>query len=241
MHDPQRLKPTTLALSASGSSKTYQSPAAVSRSAAAWTSTSSVAQFWQSWASRARGRARCLTFSERSTRGLGNARHRWAARGWHGRGEPGAAQSSPHRFVFQFPTICCPEFTAEENVMMPLLIAGDSETCGARPGAGVTRGGRPRASDGNIAGRALRLRSATRSRLARALVTETGARCSPTSRRETRSRCAGHLQDLIASLAREKHQTFVIVTHNDRLASLADRILRLESATAAAGFLRAPS
>jgi lipoprotein-releasing system ATP-binding protein len=40
---------------------------------------------------------------------------------------------------------------------------------------------------------------------------------------------AQQLQDSLASLARDRHQTFVIVTHNDRLASLADRVLTLES------------
>ena len=37
------------------------------------------------------------------------------------------------------------------------------------------------------------------------------------------------LQDLLATLARERHQTFVIVTHNDRLGSLADRVLTLDA------------
>ena len=37
------------------------------------------------------------------------------------------------------------------------------------------------------------------------------------------------LHELVSSLARERHQTFVVVTHNDRLAALADRVLRLES------------
>jgi predicted ABC-type transport system involved in lysophospholipase L1 biosynthesis ATPase subunit len=33
----------------------------------------------------------------------------------------------------------------------------------------------------------------------------------------------------MSSLAREMGQTFVIVTHNDRLAAIADRVLRLEA------------
>jgi len=39
---------------------------------------------------------------------------------------------------------------------------------------------------------------------------------------------AGALHDLLASLARRKGQTLVVVTHNDRLAAVADRVLRLE-------------
>lgn len=42
-------------------------------------------------------------------------------------------------------------------------------------------------------------------------------------------RSAAALHDLIATMARERHQTFVVVTHNDRLASLAHRVLTLES------------
>jgi ABC-type lipoprotein export system ATPase subunit len=39
---------------------------------------------------------------------------------------------------------------------------------------------------------------------------------------------ADHLHELLASLAHEQHRTLVVVTHNDRLAATADRILTLE-------------
>ena len=39
---------------------------------------------------------------------------------------------------------------------------------------------------------------------------------------------ANALHELVSSLARERHQTFVVVTHNDKLAALADQVLRLE-------------
>ena len=39
---------------------------------------------------------------------------------------------------------------------------------------------------------------------------------------------AARLHSLLSSLARERHQTVVIVTHDDRLAATADRVLRLE-------------
>ena len=42
-------------------------------------------------------------------------------------------------------------------------------------------------------------------------------------------RSAAALHELIATLARERHQTFVVVTHNDRLAAIADRVLVLEA------------
>jgi len=93
-------------------------------------------------------------------------------------------------FVFQFHHLL-PEFTAEENVMMPLLIAGEGEARALAPEPELVLADEP---SGNL---------------------------DPAAARQ--------LQDLLASLAREKHQTFVIVTHNDRLASLADRVLTLES------------
>ena len=39
---------------------------------------------------------------------------------------------------------------------------------------------------------------------------------------------AKELHNLLLSFAHERHQTFVVVTHNDRLASAADLTLRLE-------------
>ena len=55
----------------------------------------------------------------------------------------------------------------------------------------------------------------------------------PTGNLDTRA--AQALHELLSTLARERHQTFVVVTHNDRLASRADRVLTLES-----GRLRGP-
>jgi predicted ABC-type transport system involved in lysophospholipase L1 biosynthesis ATPase subunit len=39
---------------------------------------------------------------------------------------------------------------------------------------------------------------------------------------------ASQLHSLLSSLAHDRHQTVVLVTHNDRLAGMADRVLRLE-------------
>jgi lipoprotein-releasing system ATP-binding protein len=40
---------------------------------------------------------------------------------------------------------------------------------------------------------------------------------------------AAGLHEMLSSVSRERHQTVVMVTHNDRLAGIADRVLRLES------------
>ena len=42
-------------------------------------------------------------------------------------------------------------------------------------------------------------------------------------------RAATALHELLVTLAHERHQTFVVVTHSDRLAALADRVLVLEA------------
>jgi len=130
-------------------------------------------------------------------------------------------------FVFQFHHLL-PEFTAEENVMMPLLIAGVApEDARARSRRALTSVGleqrwehRPSELSGG---------EAQRVAVARALVPEPELVLADEPSGNLDPAAAHQLQDLIATLAREKHQTFVIVTHNDRLASLADRVLTLES------------
>lgn len=130
-------------------------------------------------------------------------------------------------FVFQFHHLL-PEFTAEENVMMPLLIAGLAPSeARARARASLEAVGldqrwehRPSQLSGG---------EAQRVAVARALAPDPELLLADEPSGNLDPRAAGQLQDLLASLAREKHQTFVIVTHNDRLASLADRVQTLES------------
>jgi lipoprotein-releasing system ATP-binding protein len=129
-------------------------------------------------------------------------------------------------FVFQFHHLL-PEFTGEENVMMPLLIAGrDPEEARMRARAALAAAG--------LADRWDHLPSqlsggeAQRVAVARALVAEPELVLAdePSGNLDTRNAAALH--ELLASLARERHQTFVVVTHNDRLAELADRVLVLQ-------------
>jgi len=130
-------------------------------------------------------------------------------------------------FVFQFHHLL-PEFTAEENVMMPLLIAGTAETTArTRARAALTEVGlaqrwehRPAELSGG---------EAQRVAVARALAPEPELVLADEPSGNLDPAAAGTLQDLLATLARERHQTFVIVTHNDRLASLADRVLKLDA------------
>jgi len=129
-------------------------------------------------------------------------------------------------FVFQFHHLL-PEFTAEENVMMPLLLAGtDFEPARARARALLEAVG--------VAERAAHVPSelsggeAQRVAVARAIAPEPSLLLADEPSGNLDAAAAGRLHSLLSSLARERHQTVVIVTHNDTLASSADRVLRLE-------------
>jgi lipoprotein-releasing system ATP-binding protein len=129
-------------------------------------------------------------------------------------------------FVFQFHHLL-PEFTAEENVMMPLLVAGEnlkrarSRAQGALRDAGLFDrwSHRPAQLSGG---------EAQRVAVARALVTEPELVLADEPSGNLDPRSASALHELMSTLARERHQTFVIVTHSDRLAAVADRVLVLE-------------
>jgi lipoprotein-releasing system ATP-binding protein len=130
-------------------------------------------------------------------------------------------------FVFQFHHLL-PEFTVEENVMMPLLLAGRSPA-----------DARSRARE-VLAAAGLRERwlhrpaeisggEAQRAAVARALATgpELVLADEPTGNLDAAH--ASELHQLMSSLARREHRTLVVVTHNDRLAASADRVMRLEA------------
>ena len=130
-------------------------------------------------------------------------------------------------FVFQFHHLL-PEFSAEENVMMPLLIAG------ADPASARSRAREALASVGLVERwqhRPAELSGgeAQRVAVARALVPSPELVLADEPSGNLDHGSAAALHDLLTSLARDRGQTFVVVTHNDRLASRADRVLTLES------------
>lgn len=129
-------------------------------------------------------------------------------------------------FVFQFHYLL-PEFSAEENVMMPLLVMGQSPTR-ARERAhelleamSLTgwRDHRPAELSGG---------EAQRVAVARALASSPDVVLADEPSGNLDSKSAQELHELLTTLCRTRHQTFVIATHNERLASAADRVLRLE-------------
>ena len=128
-------------------------------------------------------------------------------------------------FVFQFHHLL-PEFDACENVMMPMLIAGAAAAEARRRAQEALESvglkdrweHRPAQLSGG---------EAQRVAVARALVHRPELVLADEPSGNLDMAAAAALHELMSSLARERHQTFVVVTHNDRLASAADRVLTL--------------
>jgi lipoprotein-releasing system ATP-binding protein len=130
-------------------------------------------------------------------------------------------------FVFQFHHLL-PEFTAEENVMMPLLLAG-KDSVDARQRAREVLGqvglhDRELHHPAELSGG-----EAQRVAVARALACDPELVLADEPSGNLDGASAAGLHEMLSFVARERHQTVVLVTHNDRLAGLADRVLRLES------------
>ncbi len=128
-------------------------------------------------------------------------------------------------FVFQYHHLL-PDFTALENVIMPLLIAGKSRKEAQEIAENLLKevglGDRMDHKPGELSGG-----QSQRVAVARALS------CSPaivlgdepTGNLDTKT--GDLIYELLRRLNREYSQTFIVVTHNEDLASKADRIIRL--------------
>jgi lipoprotein-releasing system ATP-binding protein len=128
-------------------------------------------------------------------------------------------------FVFQYHHLL-PDFTALENVMMPLLIAGkkrkEAQEIAEKLLKEVGLEDRTDHKPGELSGG-----QNQRVAVARALS------CSPaivlgdepTGNLDTKT--GDLIYELLRRLNREYNQTFIVVTHNEDLASKADRIIRL--------------
>jgi lipoprotein-releasing system ATP-binding protein len=129
-------------------------------------------------------------------------------------------------FVFQFHHLLR-EFSALENVMMPLLIAGEAE------GVARSRAEELLATVG-LAGRMTHRPSALsggeqqRVAVARALATDPLVVLADEPSGNLDFGNSERLHELFARLAREFETALVVVTHNRLLASRADRVLSLE-------------
>lgn len=130
-------------------------------------------------------------------------------------------------FVFQFHHLLS-EFTAEENVMMPLLVAGESFER-ARVRARETLGWVGLEDRGEHLPSELSGGEAQRVAVARAIAPEPDLILADEPSGNLDAVAAGRLHSLLSSLTRERHQTVVLVTHNDTLAAQADRVLKLDA------------
>ena len=128
-------------------------------------------------------------------------------------------------FIFQFHQLL-PEFTLEENVMMPALIGGDSRNDAHTRAAalidylGLTdrRTHRPSQLSGGERQRAAVARALNNN--PRVVFAD-----EPTGSLDSHNRL--ELHRLFFDLRRDMGHTFVIVTHDESLAADADRVIRL--------------
>jgi lipoprotein-releasing system ATP-binding protein len=129
-------------------------------------------------------------------------------------------------FVFQFHHLLR-EFTALENVMMPLLIAGEDETRArsraeellATVGLAGRMTHRPAALSGG---------EQQRTAVARALAADPLLMLADEPSGNLDYANSERLHELFARLSREFETAVVVVTHNRHLAARADRVLSLE-------------
>jgi lipoprotein-releasing system ATP-binding protein len=130
-------------------------------------------------------------------------------------------------FVFQFHHLL-PEFTAVENVMMPLLLRGDSaqqaEEKARASLADVHMEGRVHHRPGELSGG-----EQQRVAIARAIVANPRLLLADEPTGDLDAQTAGAIGELLKSLNARHNLTSILVTHNERLAQICTRTCRLEN------------
>ncbi|MCF6342471.1 MAG: ABC transporter ATP-binding protein [Bacteroidales bacterium] len=124
-------------------------------------------------------------------------------------------------FVFQFHHLL-PEFTALENVCIPALIAGQSKTTAVKLASqllemmGIAERATHKPSE-------LSGGEQQRVAIARALINKPAVILADEPSGNLDSKSSASLHELFFRLRKELGQTFIIVTHNQKLAAMADR------------------
>ncbi|NPA43210.1 MAG: ABC transporter ATP-binding protein [Chlorobi bacterium] len=126
-------------------------------------------------------------------------------------------------FIFQFHNLL-PEFTALENVALPAYIAGESKASADRRAAQLLEmvglADRLHHKPGQLSGG-----EQQRVAVARALINRPSVILADEPSGNLDSENAAKLHKLFFDLRRDYGQTFLIVTHNEELAAMSDRIL----------------
>ena len=128
-------------------------------------------------------------------------------------------------FIFQYHHLL-PDFNALENVMMPLLISGVKRSEARKTASKVLEevglGDRMKHRPNQLSGG-----QNQRVAIARALVNKPSIVIGDEPTGNLDSKSSDNIYELLRKLNREHKQTFILVTHDERMAAKTDRIIRL--------------